>query len=63
MKLDSFDWRNKSVVSPVKDQDSCGSFWAFSAIGNLESLHVIEKNVIKTFSEQILVDYDTSDSG
>ena len=60
---DSFDWRDRNVVSPIKDQGSCGSCWAFSALGNLESLYAIEKHVIKTLSEQMLVDCDTSDSG
>ena len=59
----SYDWRDHNAVSPVKDQGSCGSCWAFAAIGNLEGLYAIEKGVIKTFSEQMLVDCDTSDSG
>ena len=59
----SYDWRNYGRVSPVKDQGSCGSCWAFSTTGNLESLYAATKGVIKTFSEQMLVDCDTSDSG
>ena len=59
---DSYDWRNYGVVSPVKDQGSCGSCWAFAAIGNLEGLYAIHKGNLRTFSEQMLVDCDTSDS-
>ena len=60
---DDFDWRDKNVVSAVKDQGSCGSCWAFSTIANLESLYALKKGVVKTFSEQYLVDCDTEDEG
>ena len=59
----TYDWREYGVVSAIKDQGSCGSCWAFSAIGNLEGLYAIHKNNLRTFSEQMLIDCDTSDSG
>ena len=59
----SYDWRNYGRVSAVKDQGSCGSCWAFSTVANLEGLYAEKKGTIKTFSEQMLVDCDTSDSG
>ena len=59
----SYDWRNYGRVSAVKDQGSCGSCWAFATVANLEGLYAATKGTIKTFSEQMLVDCDTSDSG
>jgi len=59
----SYDWRNQGRVSPIKDQASCGSCWAFATVANLEGLYYANKGVMKTFSEQMLVDCDTQDSG
>ena len=59
----SYDWRNLGRVSPIKDQASCGSCWAFATVANLEGLYYANKGVMKTFSEQMLVDCDTPDSG
>ena len=58
----SWDWREKGYVSPVKNQGSCGSCWAFATVANLEGLYYKKKGVMKTFSEQMLVDCDTYDS-
>jgi len=52
----SWDWRTKGVVSPVKDQGQCGSCWAFSTIGNIESQYALKGNKMTQFSEQLLVD-------
>jgi len=59
----SYDWRNQGRVSAIKDQASCGSCWAFATVANLEGLYYANKGVMKTFSEQMLVDCDTQDSG
>jgi cathepsin F len=60
---DSWSWKDQGVVSAVKDQGSCGSCWAFATMANLEGLYALKKGVVKTFSEQQLVDCDTTDSG
>jgi inhibitor of cysteine peptidase len=45
--------------TPVKDQGSCGSCWAFSTAGALESRIQIQDGVVKDLSEQYLVSCNT----
>ncbi|EER02722.1 cathepsin L, putative [Perkinsus marinus ATCC 50983] len=56
----SVDWRNKSVLSPVKNQGSCGSCWAFSAAGALEAQYAIATGKLRPLSVQELVDCSSS---
>jgi cathepsin H len=52
----AIDWRQLGVVSPVKNQKSCGSCWAFSATGALEAHFTKKHGKPISLSEQQLLD-------
>ena len=56
MPAGGIDWRSQGKVTEVKNQDACGSCWAFSATGSLESAYAIFKDMTIELSEQELVD-------
>lgn len=55
------DWRNKNVITAVKNQGQCGSCWAFAATAAHESYQVRVHNqpISINLSEQQLVDCST----
>lgn len=53
---EDINWVDKGAVSGVKNQAQCGSCWAFSATGAMESLEWLASQSITLLSEQQLVD-------
>jgi len=62
-----FDWRNTGMVTAVKNQEECGSCWAFSATETIESAWMLKHNLnnltMSPLSPQQIVDCDNMDSG
>jgi len=61
--LQSKDWVKEGAVQAVRDQGQCGSCWAFSTVGSVESALYLGKSKTVDLAEQELVDCDNQDSG
>ncbi|XP_023154519.2 cathepsin O isoform X1 [Amphiprion ocellaris] len=58
-----FDWRDKAVVAPVQNQQSCGSCWAFSVVGAIQSVQAIGGSQLEQLSVQQIVDCSYQNEG
>ena len=60
----SIDWRTRGYVNKIRDQSVvCGGCWAFSAICSLEGQYKNVTGELLEFSEQDLIDCDSSNNG
>jgi hypothetical protein len=50
-----WDWRALGGVTPVRNQDACGSCWAFSATAAFESAILIHEEADRDLSEQQVI--------
>lgn len=53
---ETFDWVEKGAVTDVKDQQSCGSCYAFSTTGAVEGAYFVATGKLVSLSEQQIVD-------
>ena len=63
LNKESVDWRKSFKVSSVKNQGDCGSCWAFSSVGAVESAWAIKHNTLYNLSEQELIDCSSENHG
>jgi len=61
---ESVNWVTAGKVSPVQNQESCGSCWAFSATASMETAYAIKNECSPPkLSEEDLVQCDTYSAG
>ncbi|OQR98539.1 cysteine protease family C01A [Thraustotheca clavata] len=55
------DWTQSKCVNQIKNQGNCGSCWAFSAAGVIESAHCIATGTLLDIAEQQAVSCEVED--
>jgi len=53
---DSFDWRDKGAVNPVRNGKNCGASWSFAVPESIEGEHFIKTGTLLSLAEQQFVD-------
>ncbi|GAB2249291.1 hypothetical protein Droror1_Dr00012653 [Drosera rotundifolia] len=56
----SVDWVTAGAVTPIKNQGTCGSCWAFASVATIESLNEITTGNLISLSEQEILDCDVN---
>ncbi|XP_075162790.1 cathepsin F-like [Haematobia irritans] len=60
--LTSSEYKQRTGIIRLERKGQCGSGWAFSVTGNVEDLHDVRTDKLEQYSEQELLDCDTTDS-
>jgi len=50
------DWREKGIITAVKDQGQCGSCWTFGTAEGIESHWALKTGKLTDLSEQVILD-------
>lgn len=53
---DSFDWRDKGAVTPIKNQLDCGACWAFATAASVEGAWFKKSGKLVNLSQQSIID-------
>jgi inhibitor of cysteine peptidase len=59
----SFNWCDQGGCTPIKDQGTCGSCWAFATVAPLESAIKLNDGIVVDLSEQYLVSCNSNGWG
>jgi C1A family cysteine protease len=58
-----WNWVTQGAVTPIKNQEQCGSCWAFATVATSEGQYFLNGNTLTSFSEQQIVDCDKTCDG
>jgi len=50
------DWRERGIITAVKDQGQCGSCWSFGTAETIESFYALKTGLLECLSEQQILD-------